>query len=416
MSYKDKLKQIAQTAQSSDIICRIITVFALVYHISALILFYTLNIKEMFYFNIFSILFFAVCSILILPGFIIDFRVPFLLAYIEVVMHQILAEYFIGQEAAFHYFILLMGFIGFLIINQHETTAVIIGILSSVLFVIFECLFRQWVPVYSINTIILTTLRAVNISLGISVLLGVTIIFVFMSFQSKHDLEEKVTEKTQELEYQNAKITELQNQIINSLASLVENRDTDTGEHIQRTSAYVEIIARKAFENKLYPDIITKKFIKLLKRAAPMHDIGKIVVPDSILKKPGRLTKEEFEQMKRHTTEGARILTDVAGISDDKEYLQTAMDVTKGHHERWDGTGYPSNLKTEDIPVSARIMAIADVFDALVSPRCYKEPIPKEEAYKIIQEESGTHFDPALVEIFLSQKDKIEEILITYTK
>lgn len=409
MSFRDRLKSFAVTAQSSDIIAKITTIFALVYHALALAIFYKLNIMPMVYFNIFSVIFFAVCSILIVPGKVKDVTVLFLLSYVEVVLHQVLAEYYIGAAACFHYFILLMGIMGFLVIIKHLNLAIFMGVISSILFVIFESLQGVWIPQFFIDSKIIIAIRIINISLGIAVLLILVVIFVFMSFSSEQILEEQVDQKTE-------RITTLQNHIIISLASLVENRDADTGEHIQRTSAYVEIIARQAFEEKLYPEVITEDFISLLKRAAPMHDIGKIVVADSVLKKPARLTVEEFDQMKLHTTEGGRIIAEVIGISDDKDYLMTAIDVATGHHERWDGTGYPSKLRNFEIPVSARIMAIADVFDALVSPRCYKEPMPKEEAYKIIQEESGTHFDPALVEIFMSQKDKIEEVLRIYTK
>lgn len=409
MSFKDRLKSFAITAQSSDIIAKITTIFALVYHAAALTIFYRLGITPMFHFNIFSVVFFAVCTILILPGKIKDVTPLYLISYIEVVLHQVFAEYYIGAAACFHYFILLMGIMAFLVIIKHLNVAIILGIVSSVIFVILESLQGVWIPQYFIDSKIIIGIRILNISLGILVLLILVVIFVFMSFSSEQNLEEQVDEKTE-------RITTLQNHIIISLASLVENRDADTGEHIQRTSAYVEIIARKAFEEKLYPEVINEEFISLLKRAAPMHDIGKIVVADSVLKKPARLTVEEFNQMKLHTTEGGRIIAEVVGISDDKDYLLTAIDVATGHHERWDGTGYPSGLKADNIPVSARIMAIADVFDALVSPRCYKEPMPKEQAYKIIQEESGTHFDPDLVEIFMSQKDKIEEVLRIYTK
>ena len=143
-----------------------------------------------------------------------------------------------------------------------------------------------------------------------------------------------------------------------------------------------------------------------------MHDIGKIVVPDSILKKPGRFTPEEFEQMKMHTIEGSRIINDVIGVSDDRDFVEIAADVATYHHERWDGTGYPYNRAGDDIPLSARIMAVADVFDALVSPRCYKDPMTPDMAFSIIEKEAGTHFDPTLAKLFLSMK---EEILIILT-
>ena len=161
----------------------------------------------------------------------------------------------------------------------------------------------------------------------------------------------------------------------------------------------------------VYPKVIDWKFIELVTRVAPLHDIGKIVVPDSILKKPGKLTDEEYNTMKKHTTEGVRIINEIFSMTEDREYVKTAMDVAGYHHEFWNGKGYPNGLKGEQIPVSARIMAIADVFDALVSVRCYKKAMPVEDAFKILKEEEGIHFDPILTEIFLQNKDDVIKIL-----
>ena len=141
-----------------------------------------------------------------------------------------------------------------------------------------------------------------------------------------------------------------------------------------------------------------------------MHDIGKIVVPDAILKKPGRLTEEEFEQMKRHASEGGRIVHEILDDYEDPEYIQITADIAKHHHEKWNGTGYPDKLKGEEIPLCARIMAIADVFDALVSPRIYKSPMSYEEAFNIIKEGSSIHFDPVIAEEFLNIKEKASAV------
>ena len=136
-----------------------------------------------------------------------------------------------------------------------------------------------------------------------------------------------------------------------------------------------------------------------------MHDIGKIIIPDSILRKPGRLTEEEFAEMKRHAELGGTVVREVLNGISDEEYLSFASDIATFHHERWDGTGYPDRLKGEEIPLSARIMAIADVFDALISERCYKKAMPPEEAFEIIRNESGSHFDPNLTKVFLDHKE-----------
>ena len=145
-----------------------------------------------------------------------------------------------------------------------------------------------------------------------------------------------------------------------------------------------------------------------------MHDIGKIVIPDSILKKPGKLTDIEFENIKRHTTEGRRIVYDVLGNGEDLEYVNIAADVAEFHHEKWNGTGYPKGLKGHDIPLCARIMAVADVFDALVSPRCYKDPIPVDEAIELMKKSAGEHFDPTLVDCFIELKEQVIELMTIY--
>ena len=147
-----------------------------------------------------------------------------------------------------------------------------------------------------------------------------------------------------------------------------------------------------------------------------MHDIGKITVSDRVLKKPAKLTAEEFEEIKKHTTAGGEIIYEVLGISDDREYVLTAHDVALYHHERWNGSGYPKGLSGEQIPLCARIMAIADVFDALVSKRCYKEPMSLDEAFDFIEQNAGSQFDPVLVNVFLNCRQQITQIFKSYTQ
>lgn len=206
-------------------------------------------------------------------------------------------------------------------------------------------------------------------------------------------------------------LMDMQDNIILGMANLIENRDGDTGEHIKRTSQYVEMLAKRAREAGMYPDILTDEYIMLLVKAAPMHDVGKISVPDQILQKPGRLTEEEFEQMKRHAPEGGRIVKEVFRDVEDEKYIELASQVASYHHEKWDGNGYTAGLSGEEIPLSARIMALADVFDALVSKRCYKDAMSYDKAFQIIEESAGTHFDPQLTEIFLDMREEIIEVL-----
>ena len=249
---------------------------------------------------------------------------------------------------------------------------------------------------------------------------GYTIAFLIMFIEANRNLEQtldnteyELSEKEIELinkvhEAQDTKLEfiKMQNHTIESLSNLVENRDEDTGEHVRRTRAYVELIAVQLMKNNRFPEVLTPLYIRYLKRAAPMHDIGKIVVPDAVLKKPGLFTLDEFELMKKHTTEGGRIVHEILDGYEDPDYIQMTADIATYHHEKWDGTGYPANLKGQDIPLCARIMAIADVFDALVSPRVYKSPMSYEEAYSIIESGMGTHFDPVIAQEFLNIKEK----------
>ena len=226
-----------------------------------------------------------------------------------------------------------------------------------------------------------------------------------LSYIFYNDLVQQDTKE--ELIKNQTKMSAMQEHIISGLASLIESRDTETGEHVSRTSKYVRIIAENARDSGVYVNLIDDHFIDLLYTLAPMHDVGKIVVSDQILKQPRKLTPEEYEEMKRHAKEGGKVVKKILTGIASEEYLNFASDIATFHHERWDGSGYPYGLKENEIPLAARIMAIADVFDALISKRCYKEAIPLEEAFAIIEAESGTHFDPKLVEIFLTNKDKI---------
>ena len=206
-----------------------------------------------------------------------------------------------------------------------------------------------------------------------------------------------------QIEAQNERITHMQDEIIVSFAELVEARDEGTGNHIKKTAAYVEAVARQLKKEGFYVDVLTEDYIARLKRSAPLHDIGKIAISDLILNKPGKLTDEEFEIMKTHTTEGWKILQKIienTGDTMEAEYLKEAVEMAHYHHEKWDGSGYPTKIKGDEIPLSARIMAVADVFDALVAERVYKKPFTFEKAMTIITEGAGKHFDPNVVEAF----------------
>ena len=216
-------------------------------------------------------------------------------------------------------------------------------------------------------------------------------------------LKDEVDEKTRHIE-------KMHDNLILGMATMVESRDNSTGGHIKRTSDVIEIlvgvIEKDTSDDKLN---LSPEFCHNLIKAAPMHDLGKIAVDDAILRKPGRFTDEEFAVMKTHTTEGARIVHEILKETDDYDFHILAENVAHYHHERWDGSGYPEGLRGEQIPLEARIMAIADVYDALVSKRVYKESMSFENANKIIMEGMGKHFDKRLEKYYVEARPMLEE-------
>ncbi len=196
-------------------------------------------------------------------------------------------------------------------------------------------------------------------------------------------------------------------EMVMGFATLVENRDDNTGGHIKRTTEYVRLLCEELKLRGLYEKTLTYDYIKNLVMAAPMHDVGKIAIPDSILQKPGKLTSEEFEIMKTHAERGGKIIKETFGNTGDDEYEKMAYEVARHHHEKWNGKGYPDNLTKEQIPLCARIMAVADVFDAVSAKRCYRDALPLEECFKIIEKGSGEDFDPNIADVFLKSKDKV---------
>ena len=198
---------------------------------------------------------------------------------------------------------------------------------------------------------------------------------------------------------------------IRALARLAEIRDPETGNHILRTQAYVELLARRLQSHPRFAATLSDDYIKLLARSAPLHDIGKVGIPDAILQKPGKLDAEEWEIMKTHARLGAEAI-EQADLDSEKQlaFLTLAREIARWHHERWDGAGYPDGLQGEAIPVSARLMAVADVFDALISPRVYKAPIPLAQACEIMRAGRGSHFDPDACDAFLDVFEQMGEI------
>lgn len=218
--------------------------------------------------------------------------------------------------------------------------------------------------------------------------------------QYNSELEEEVAAKTE-------RITNIQNKMVMGLATMVEGRDNSTGGHIKRTSEVVRILIEEMQKDSSLG--LSAKFCEDLIKAAPMHDLGKITVDDDILRKPGRFVPEEYEIMKTHAEKGALIVREILSDIDDEAFTQLAENVAHYHHERWDGSGYPKGLKGDDIPLEARIMAIADVYDALVSKRVYKEKLSFDEADRIIKDNMGTQFDPGLYRYYAAARPLLEE-------
>ena len=246
----------------------------------------------------------------------------------------------------------------------------------------------------------------------------------------RKNLEKLVAEKTRELKKALNLLKLRENVTLNLLARVTEMRDSETGTHIERTTKFTEIIVRELLQNPKEGYILTSEQAEDIIKSAKLHDLGKIAIPDVILLKPGKLDADEFDIIKTHTSEGESLLTGtmesmkiaevyVISTEDGKEFtandnfLETARDIAHSHHEKWNGKGYPLGLKEAEIPLSARIVAIADVYDALTSERPYKQPFSHKESADIIISDSGQHFDPYLVKIFMKYEHEFESVVST---
>ena len=220
------------------------------------------------------------------------------------------------------------------------------------------------------------------------------------------NLVQKVDQKTKQ-------IIQMQFAILNVVAELVEFRDRKTGGHIWRTQRYLELLVKRMLQDGVYFDEISSWDLTFLIPSAQLHDVGKISISDTILNKPGKLTSEEFDIMKTHVIRGVDAIERIEQETQEDNFLYHAKRFAGYHHEKWDGTGYPYGLSNDNIPLQGRLMAIADVYDALISARSYKEPMSLETAKSIILEGKGKHFDPALIDVFCDTADGFEEIAVT---
>jgi len=210
------------------------------------------------------------------------------------------------------------------------------------------------------------------------------------------------------VERQVEEITQSHMALILALSKLSESRDNDTGLHIERIQEYCKLLAQQLSTTTQYAGVIDERYITNLYNASPLHDIGKVATPDEILLKPGKLTREEFDIMKRHTLMGAQTLEAVRNKFPNIQIVNMGIVIARSHHERWDGSGYPDGLAGEEIPLSARILALADVYDALRSKRCYKDGFSHEKTVSIIARDSGTHFDQEIVRAFMNKESEFE--------
>jgi len=223
--------------------------------------------------------------------------------------------------------------------------------------------------------------------------------------QYAEELEEMVDEKTKT-------ILELQNSILKTVAELVESRDNITGGHIERTQSYLHLLVGILLRHNIYALEILKWDVDLFVMSSQLHDVGKISISDGILMKPGRLTAEEFNEMKKHTTYGIDIIRKISERTKESNFLKYAEILAGTHHEKWDGTGYPAGLSGENIPLQGRLMAIADVYDALTNDRPYKKDYTHEEALRIMTTEMPGHFDPRIMEVFLQYDSEFESVRV----
>jgi response regulator RpfG family c-di-GMP phosphodiesterase len=250
-----------------------------------------------------------------------------------------------------------------------------------------------------------------NISMffiGVIFFLGA--IFVFLGILLQADMLSSLKVQHKEVVEANRQLLKTEGVTILALAYQAELRDLETGRHLERTAHYVQLIAEELARIPKYRSYLTPVYIADLKKSAPLHDIGKVAIPDSILKKPGKLTPEEFEIIKKHCEYGMKVLQMADEKLDFRSFLKIAIQIVSTHHERWNGSGYPFGLKGESIPLSGRIMALADVYDALRSDRCYKKACSHEETRRIISLEKGEHFDPEIVDAFNGIEKKFSEI------
>lgn len=370
-------------------------------HIGMLLLFIYIHVYEMVLYNIVSILYFGILSYCAKSRKLRS-DILVIMNECEIVLHQILAVYFVGLGFGFQYVLFAMIVPITLVLKDErfKVYTIIKSIFSASAFLVLFFINQNAEPVYVIDNPLLKNISTISIVL----LIVVADSYLIMTTYSQ--LEKMVRQSQEKEMLENKKRIQIQGNIIAAIASIIESRDTSTGEHTNRTSKYVGLIANQLRTHKKYQSFITAEYIDNLMSAASLHDIGKISTPDYILNKPAKLNQEEYEIIKHHSDEGGKIIHKILSDLEDENYVQMAYEIANYHHERWDGNGYPQKLQGDNIPLNARIMAVADVYDALISSRCYKEGYSKEKSTDIILEGRGTQFDPDVVDAFIELRKR----------
>ena len=380
----------------------------LVLHTGYLITFSFFNIFILQIFDFVGVLFYAT-FVIMLKHFKGSWLPCTLLTIGELFLHQICSVALFGLAPGFQYLMIPLMVLSVFISKKGRMIKLVrnsITLLSALTFIFLLVYFSDYEAPYILPEYVNTSLLIVNC---ITSLLATAI----YSGSVVTSIDNKRSELDVSVDMKIARIERMQNQIIISFANIIEARDGSTGKHVLRTSEYVHALVSELMAQGRYPDILTKQYARNTILSAPLHDIGKITIPDSVLLKPGKLTEEEFARIKAHTVNGKILIEQAMSDIENEDFLSVAKEVALYHHERWDGSGYPAGIKGEEIPLCARIMTIADVFDALAAKRVYKAAMPISEVFDIIRSDSGKRFDPVLAETFLSISDKITAIAQT---
>lgn len=329
-----------------------------------------------------------------------------LLTAVELFAHTSWCLSIFGLSYGFQYLLIPLLFMS-VFIRKHGTVFVVLRrfiiLVASASFIFFTLWYKDLQPGYTFPKLFPELMLIANCIVSFIITAAFTSRVIHSLDEKRSQLDTSVNEKMDEIE-------KMQNQIIISFANIIEARDGSTGKHVKRTSEYVEALVKELRRSGEFTEILDDKYMHDVMMSAPLHDIGKITVPDAILQKAGRLTQSEFDAIKRHTINGKAIIEESMSDIENEQFLKVAKNVAVYHHECWDGSGYPYGIKGDEIPLEARIMTIADYFDALVAKRAYKAALPTSVVFDNIKEQRGKKFDPVVVDAFLRIRETIDEI------